>query len=393
MSSDDFLDDDPTPYILNGKNVHITIKYIEKILNNFGVNMEVKHLDIFHNAMTHISYLKRDSEYYKKTNNKNKRFAKKELKPIDPPKNAMPLQEKSYERLEFLGDSIIHAILANYLFHRYEKQNEGFMTRLRTKIENGQTLAEFAKYIGLNKYIIISRHIEENGGRNNNMHILEDSFEAFIGALYKECGYDVCRTFFVKVMEQKVDFALLLSKETNFKDVLLQYFHKQRWADPTYHVMSISGPEHKKMFTICVKRRRAVTDGGVIAGQGCSTAKKKAEQEAARKALIYYDVIREDDSDSDTCEELIDDDLDDIVDKENKADEELDDVVDKENKADEELDDVADEDKDEDEDEDEDELLYTTQKSKRGTIKYVCNECSKKYKSEYHVKKHVKRHA
>jgi dsRNA-specific ribonuclease len=95
----------------------------------------------------------------------------KNLQPIDDPKSAIPLQKDSYERLEFLGDSIIHCILADYLFNRYEDEQEGFMTRLRTKIENGETLSELANLIGFQEYAIIARNIEQGGGREKNINI------------------------------------------------------------------------------------------------------------------------------------------------------------------------------------------------------------------------------
>jgi len=323
MSSDDF-DYDPTPYILNVKNKYITMKYIENMLKKYNVHLKVKHLDVFQNAMTHISYLRRDSEDYKRK--KIKRPVIKELEPIEYPKDAIPLQNKSYERLEFLGDSIIHAILADYLYHRYENQDEGFMTRLRTKIENGITLSLLAKCIGLNKYILISRHIEDNNGRQDNHHILEDSFEAFIGALYNESGYDNCKKFIVTLMETNVDFAMLLHTETNYKDMLLQFFHKKRWKDPKYGVKDISGPEHKKNYTMYVKRYIDNRDNGKIYGYGVSTSKKKGEQEAARQALLEFGIIKEDD-DSSTEEEIYDDELEELhkleLDEESDSDDEL----------------------------------------------------------------------
>ena len=265
---------DLTPYILNECNQLITTDYIESVLKKYGdIIIKVKNLKIFQNAMTHISYLKRDSEYYKAK--KIKRTNNKEMRPIKNPQNCIQLQDKSYERLEFLGDSVIHLIIANYLFDRYESQHEGFITKLRTKLERTETLAQLAECIGLDEYILISRYIEVNNGRKRNRNILEDSFEALMGALYKEAGYDPCNIFFKTLMEKEVDFAHLLYTETNFKAKLLEYFHKQGWEDPKYDHTDVSGPGHKKQFLMCVVCKKDPRDNGEIVGHGSGASKKK----------------------------------------------------------------------------------------------------------------------
>ena len=307
MSNDYQYNDDSNEnvelFILNEKNIFITEKYVENMLKNYDVDLKVTKLENFQKAMIHKSYLVRDDEYYK--NNKTK-STNKDLEPIKNPEKAIPLQKESYERLEFLGDSVIHLILAEYFFCRYEGEDEGFMTRLRTKIENSETLFELAKIIGLNKYVLISRYIEKNDGRDNNKALLEDSFEAFMAALYFEGGFEPCKKFLVTLIEEHIDFAQILYEETNHKDSLLQLFHKRGWHDPEYGALDISGPEHKKQFTMYVKCRKTPRDDGEIVGTACGSSKKKGEQEAARQALIYFGVIREEDSESEGTEELID---------------------------------------------------------------------------------------
>lgn len=291
---------DPTPYILNENNVLITTEYVENILKKYSVDCKIKNIKPFQLAMTHTSYLIRDDNYYK--NNKSKNTV--DLDPISDPSLAIPLQKMSYERLEFLGDSVIHLILATYFYNRYDEENEGFMTRLRTKIENGETLSQLSLAIGLNKYVLISRYIEKNGGRENNSHILEDSFEAFMGALYQEIGFDKCKIFLINLMEEEVDFASILSTETNFKDMLLQFFHQRKWKDPTYGVLDISGPDNKKMFTLYVKCKKTQHDDGEIVGIGVGSSKKKAEQNACANALKHFGLIKEDDSDEEIVEDF-----------------------------------------------------------------------------------------
>jgi len=287
-------------YILNEHNIYITTKYIEAILKKYGIIYKVKNLDQYQKAMIHKSYQIHDDNYWNTHRSKN---MNKDLEPIDDPSKAIPLQKESYERLEFLGDAIIHAILAEYIFKRYDSEQEGFMTRLRTKIENGDTLAELTKIMNLEKYILISRYIEKNGGRYNNKNILEDTFEAFIGALFLDGGFDICKKFIIKLIEDVIDFAQLLYKETNFKDLLLQHCHRKKWFDPEYGTYDISGPAHKKMFTEYVMIKTDINDEGEVT-IGFGSSKKKGEQDAAKNALIKQGIIKDDnDSDSDTMEE------------------------------------------------------------------------------------------
>lgn len=298
--------ENPILYILNENNKWINKKYIDSILEKYNVGYKIKSIEQFKKAMVHTSYIEKSPEEW--LANKSKKNNLIELEPIDDPKKAIPLQQRSYERLEFLGDSVLHCIIANYIFHRYTTQDEGFMTKLRTKIENGDTLSLLSQKIGLDQYILVSRYIDKMGGRENNTHILEDVFEAFIGALYIDGGFDVCNRFVVNMMEEEVDFANIIQNENNFKDTLLQYCHKMRWRDPAYGHLDVSGPENNRMFTMYVKIRKDHHDDGEIAGTGVSSSKKKGEQEAARQALIKFGVIQ---NETESDEEVVELDSDD----------------------------------------------------------------------------------
>jgi dsRNA-specific ribonuclease len=278
-------------YLLNENNKYITKKFIEGLLKTYRVNYKIKNLQTFQHAMTHISYLKRDYENDKTLKN----LKEKNIEPISNPNDAIPLQTVSYERLEFLGDSVIHLVLADYLFKRYLDEDEGFMTRLRTKIENGQTLAELAKKMRLHEYVLIARNVEAIGGRDKNQHIFEDSLEAFVGALWLDSNSDfsLLRSFVTNLIEDEVDIPTLLHKETNYKDTLLQYYHRMKWPDPQYELIEKVGPDNK-IFKMCVKDAN-----GDIAGIGTGNSKKKGEQEAASSALLKFGVIQLDSDDED----------------------------------------------------------------------------------------------
>jgi dsRNA-specific ribonuclease len=116
-------------YILNENNKLITPEYIITLLKTYGINIKVNNLNIFQEAMIHLSYLIRNEDFYKNNKTKVYQIQSNDIDPLDSTLYALPLQNKSYERLEFLGDAIIHSILAEYLFKRYQGANEGFMTK------------------------------------------------------------------------------------------------------------------------------------------------------------------------------------------------------------------------------------------------------------------------
>lgn len=289
METDDLL------FILNEKNTLISSTDITSILNKYDIKHPIINMNLFVIATTHTSYS--ITSYVNDGMNGMHKIKELGTSKIRNPRNAVPLQSESYERLEYLGDAIIHGILAEYIFNRFPDQQEGFMTKLRTKLENSDTLARFTQVLGLDSFILLSRDVEENGGRTNNVHILEDIFESFIGCLYidgKEIGknFENCRKLITQLIENEIDIADILRNETNYKDLLLQYAHKKKWTDPIYGTKGVSGSDNKeyKMFVVVNGREDGV---------GVGNSKKKGEQMAARSALLKYHVIHDDDDSSD----------------------------------------------------------------------------------------------
>lgn len=294
-SEDSLRNIDIDLYILNEKNKYIDEKFINDIFKKYKIKYKIKNLSTFQRALIHTSYLIIDNKLDKQTRKRFSYIKEKEIEPIDDPKKALPLQTNSYERLEFLGDSVIRTVLSDYLFHRYKNQDEGFMTKLRTKIENGESLAKLTKILGLNEFVVISRLTEAKEGREKNISILEDVFESFIGALFIEAGFELCNKFIIKVVEDSIDIADLLYHDNNYKDMLLRHYHQQKWTDPKYGTLTQSGPDAKREFTMYVKG-----NDGQILGVGSGPSKKKGEQEAARQALIKLKVLNDGDSDSES---------------------------------------------------------------------------------------------
>lgn len=304
MLEDKSITENLDKYLLNKHNVLITKSIIEKMLKKRHVEYKVNDINIFIEAMTHKSYIKSFIN-----NERNVKYLVQNIKTknitIDMSCKIVKLQEKCYERLEFLGDSIIRLIVAEYLYTRYPDQDEGFLTKLKTKIENGESLSNFSKIIGLDKYMIISKHIELNGARNESeIGILGDVFEAFIGALYldSKCDLALCKSFIVDILEDKIDIAEILFHETNFKDMLLKYFHKMKWQDPVYETTEIKeiDKSKKKIFVMSI-----LDNNNKVVGRGEGNSKKKGEQYAAKQALDKYGEL---DSVSDESEIEVDSD-------------------------------------------------------------------------------------
>ncbi len=179
--------------LYNPSNKAASREALATLLRRFGVAEPPRDVDLYRRAFVHRSYCTRKNDTFI-TGNQHC------------PPDCLPLQEESYERLEFLGDAVLGLVTAAYLHERYDTENEGFLTRVRTKLVNGATLAGFALSLGLDKLIIMSRQIEDAGGRQNK-NILEDCFEAFIGALYVDQGYQAASRWVVAFLEDTIDFS------------------------------------------------------------------------------------------------------------------------------------------------------------------------------------------
>lgn len=270
------------PY--NIKNTLITPDNVRSIVSKYGTNLQVNNIALFRQALTHKSYIGyNDTSHKKKCKVDGCQFIMSKVK----------LQEQSYERLEYLGDSVIKLIISQYLFKRYPCKNEGFMTKLKTKIENKTSLAHLSQMIGLGPYMVISSQIEDSVGRMSEK-ILEDVFEAFFGALFLDSSFDVCNQLMITIMEQEVDFSGILYIDTNYKDQLLRFYHKNKWNPPQYKALGTTGSS-KKNFVMGVMDK----NGKVIA-KGTDSSKRKAEQEASRVALLKFNQLQHEISLDDT---------------------------------------------------------------------------------------------
>ena len=178
------------------------------------------------------------------------------------------------ERLEFLGDAILGSTVAEYLYRKFPDKSEGFLSQTRSKIVNGESLAQLTQSLGLDKFIVSHAfHFD------TNKNILGDAFEAFIGALYLDQGYRAVRKFVEKRLIAKyIDIEKVLETDTNHKSRLLEW-SQQKKVEVAFDTNAADDDSHTPHFVSAV-----LVDGQKVS-EGHGLTKKDAEQDAARIAL------------------------------------------------------------------------------------------------------------
>jgi len=184
------------------------------------------------------------------------------------------------ERLEFLGDSILGFIIAEALFEKFPQQDEGDLTRMRSSLVRGVTLAELGRDFGLGEYLILGPGELKSGGHRRES-ILEDAIEAIIGAVYLDSDISRCKTLILTWFDQRLSVIKPGNEQKDPKTRLQEYLQGRKIALPLYEVTHTSGQSHNQKFTVrCVTE---VIDKEVIAK---GTSRRKAEQAAAEQVLI-----------------------------------------------------------------------------------------------------------
>lgn len=176
----------------------------------------------------------------------------------------------SYETLEFLGDSVLGFIITKHLFDIHDKEQEGFLTKARTKMVRGKTLCELSKNLGLHEHILMDEKGERNGW-NTNEHIMEDVFEAIVGAVYLDLGMVHAKRFVLESFT-KVQTTL---HDDNYKDQLMRWCQALKYPLPDYRLEGqVNGQFYVKVWV-----------NGSDIGSGFALTKKQAEQNAAEIVL------------------------------------------------------------------------------------------------------------
>lgn len=191
--------------------------------------------------------------------------------------NSREYMKKSNETLEFIGDSMLGAVIAEYLFTKYPDKDEGFLTTTRTKIVKSETLSHFGEKLGMKGKILMTNQAIKTGGKSNK-RFLEDAFESFVGALYYDKGFLGVQKFIINVVDKFFDDRLV-SKNDNYKDILLRYSQYIKTPLPEYNVIKEIGQPHEREFLVEVRLF------GERQGKGKGKTIKKAEQCAAKFAM------------------------------------------------------------------------------------------------------------
>jgi ribonuclease-3 len=182
------------------------------------------------------------------------------------------------ERLEFLGDAVLGLVIAEQFYRDMPRATEGEMTRRRADLVSQDTLARLALALRLGDYLRLGRGEEASGGRAKPANLAR-ALEAVIAAVYLDQGREASRDFILRIMADVLTGTASEGTSPNYKSRLQELIQGHGEPTPSYHVLSASGPDHDRLFTVEVR------SGGRPLGQGSGKSKKQAESEAARNAL------------------------------------------------------------------------------------------------------------
>ena len=233
------------PY--NEKNKEITLSEVQTILNNYGVVGTVNNIELYKRAFVHCSYTKRPALENQAEN----------ITIVERPDDCIPLKSKSNERLEFLGDGVLECYTKYYLYRRFPKEDEGFMTEKKIALVKNEHIGKLARDMGLHKWYLISKHAEEKNIRTNTKK-LGCLFEAFLGALFLDFnkiqikdedkwfesvfitgpGFQMAQLFLESIFEKHVDWTELISNDDNYKNQLQVLLQKEFKKTPDYMIIS-----------------------------------------------------------------------------------------------------------------------------------------------------------
>ena len=233
------------PY--NPLNTEITLNDVQSILTKYGVHYPIYNLKLYQRAFIHSSYTKPSI-----LENMEQPYSI-----IDCPKDCMHLRSKSNERLEFLGDGVLELVTKYYLYRRFPKANEGFMTEKKIAVVKNESIGKIAQEMGLHKWFVLSKHAEDKNLRNN-LKKLGCLFEAFIGAIFLDVnkidirdeekwfstvfhcgpGFQMAQTFIESIFEKHINWVELIQNDDNYKNILQVKIQKEFKVTPHYIELS-----------------------------------------------------------------------------------------------------------------------------------------------------------
>jgi ribonuclease-3 len=182
------------------------------------------------------------------------------------------------ERLEFLGDAVLELIVTDFLYKKYPQYAEGELTALRSALVNAIIISEIASQIGMNDYLLLSKGEAKDSGKAR-VYILANTFEALVGAMYLDQGYEVTNKFIGRTVLPKTEEIVNKKLWRDAKSLVQEKAQEFVSVTPAYKVLQQSGPDHDKHFTV------GIYFGGDLIAEGKGKSKQEAEQSAALNAL------------------------------------------------------------------------------------------------------------
>ena len=323
LHDDDIVRDEEglvfNPY--NPLNVEITLNNVQSILKEYDVPPLIVNMELYKRAFVHRSYIKRPAFENIQQN----------ITIVPKPDDCMPLKSKSNERLEFLGDGLLELVTKYYLYRRFPKENEGFMTEKKIAIVKNEAIGRIAYEMGLHKWLILSKHAEEKKIRTN-LKKLGCLFESFLGALFLDYnkrvvkdedgwfndmfvtgpGFQMVQKFIENIFERHINWIELIQNDDNYKNILQVKIQKEFKVTPHYielehdiewgyrmgvflcigqpiHNMEWKDAPHFEDFKTFSNIQTKITENDgkifIFLGEGTHKIKRKAEQEACMKII------------------------------------------------------------------------------------------------------------
>lgn len=273
----------------NKKNEPVTKNWIENLLKRYGIFQNINSLDIYQKAFVHTSYT---IPYIKEVCIRDK------VEIIDNPDGCMLLQPASYERLEFLGDTLLDAVIGSYLYKRFPSGDEAFLSTMKKKLISRWVIGDLAKICGLPDYMIISKTLDDKANARNDIKKCCDLLEALLGAIYMDFGkYEYVETFIINLIEHPntlFDMTSYITDGDNAKTKLRNYVRRVEHCDARYEVEDMFDEDPEQLYTtnetrykcsVYLKRRLIVSVVG--------SNPKALEFMAAEKALVKLGITNE----------------------------------------------------------------------------------------------------
>lgn len=183
------------------------------------------------------------------------------------------------ERLEFLGDAVLELVVTDYLYDKYASYNEGELTAIRSALVNANIISDVASGLGMNEYLLLSKGEAKDTGKARQ-YILANTYEAYVGAVYLDLGYDIAKEFISTTLLTHTDEIVNKKLWRDAKSLVQEKSQEHLSITPSYKVISESGPDHDKHFTV------GIYFGAELVAKGTGKSKQEAEQSAANKALV-----------------------------------------------------------------------------------------------------------